>query len=202
MFITFEGGEGVSKTTQAKLLQQYFITKGHNVILTREPGGTQFGEEIRKIVLTTELAPITDLLAMMAARSEHITQVIKPALEQKTIVICDRFVDSTACYQTNNTNITINKVYELHQNTFGDFLPDITILLNLHPNIALQRAKARNSKNVDKMEAQDLAYHIKIYERYVQLAKTFPQRIHIVDAEGTIEQIHQRILNVVKGISS
>jgi dTMP kinase len=200
LFITFEGGEGASKTTQAKLLQQYYIDKGQKVILTREPGGTKFGESIRNPILTNDLEPVTMLLAMMAARNQHICEVIKPALANNWVVICDRFVDSTACYQTDKIGfLSIEKVYALHKDILGNFLPDLTILLNLHPKIALTRARSRTSASslFDKIEAKGMDYHIEVYEKYLKLAQMFPERVCLLEASGSADEIHQNVVSTV-----
>lgn len=197
MFITFEGGEGVSKSTQASLLYQYFINNKMPAILTREPGGTLFGEGVRNLALSSNIEAMTELLAMMSARCEHIAKVIKPALAEGIVVICDRFVDSTACYQTINNGISVELVYQLHQQLLENFLPDVTIFLDLAPEVALPRARARSAGAIDKNEAQDLAYHQKIYQCYHQLAKHYNKRIKTINASGTPEEIHQRIAEIV-----
>jgi dTMP kinase len=197
MFITFEGGEGVSKSTQANLLYQYFISKNMPAMLTREPGGTPFGEGLRKVALSMTIQPMTELLAMMSARCEHIAKVIKPALAEGIIVICDRFVDSTACYQTINGHISMDLVYQLHQQLLDNFLPDVTIFLDLPPEIALPRARARSAGTIDKNEAQDLAYHQKIYQSYHQLAQLYHKRIKKVNANGEKQEIHHLIMQIV-----
>jgi dTMP kinase len=198
LFITFEGGEGVSKTTQSLLLQEYLRTSKHQVVLTREPGGTKFGEQLRNIVLNTQVESLSELLCMMSARSQHITQVIKPALVAGSIVICDRFVDSTACYQTVDNSITLQEIYALHERFFGNFLPDLTILLDLMPEIGLERARTRKNKASDKNDLKPLEYHQQIYQKYHLLAKMFPDRIKLIDASGRPEQIHKSIVELLE----
>lgn len=200
-FITFEGGEGVSKSTQAKLLQQYLQAINIQVSLTREPGGTNFGENFRGIILQQEVDPVTELLAMMAARNQHIVELIRPSLLRGCSVICDRFVDSTACYQSVSGHISIDLVYELHRNLLDNFLPHLTILLNLDPKIALSRVMLRNGRSLDKNEQKNLDYHYQIYQRYNLLAKMFPSRIKIIDANGSVEQIHTNIVKLIRDLS-
>jgi dTMP kinase len=194
LFITLEGGEGSSKTTQAKLLQQHYIQKGMDVVLTREPGGTSFGEALRSQILTSQLDPVTMLFAMMAARSKHICEVIRPALKRNSVVICDRFIDSTACYQSQDEFLSIEKIYTIHQDIFNNLLPDITIFLKLSPQIALKRAQERSDNIPDVIEAKDIKYHTCVYEKYLKVAQMFPERIVSVEANGSILQIHQNIL--------
>ena len=201
MFITLEGGEGVSKSTQSKMLSQYLFACGVDNILTREPGGTPFGEQFRDLVLQTKLNAKSELLAMMAARSEHICQVIAPALQQGKVVICDRFIDSTACYQTQNNDIDIEMVYDLHHQMFGNLLPSLTILLDLDPQIATQRVIARamasNQVALDKNESNHLDYHIAIRAKYKLLAEKFADRIKVVQAAGSPQEIHLKIATLV-----
>jgi dTMP kinase len=197
LFITFEGGEGVSKSTQSVLLQEYLRNAGRQVILTREPGGTKFGEQLRSIVLNIEIESLSELLCMMSARNQHICNIIKPALSDGSIVICDRFVDSTACYQTLDNIISVEEVYSLHERFFGNFLPDVTILLDLAPEIGLERIRMRKSKANDKNDLKDLNYHQQIYQRYHLLANMFPDRIKIIDASGGSEQIHKNIVELL-----
>jgi len=198
LFITFEGGEGVGKSTQVNLLQQHFSSLGIKSIVTREPGGTKFGENFRKMILSNEVAPRTELLAMMAARNQHIEEVIRPALDRGEVVICDRFVDSSACYQTINSSVNVEKVYKLHVEAFGDFWPDITILLNLYPTIALPRARARSLDAIDKNEARDMEYHLEVYHRYVVLSYKFPKRIRVIRADKSAREI---FLDVVEEVT-
>jgi dTMP kinase len=197
LFVTFEGGEGVGKSTQAQMLHKYLQDRAITSLLTREPGGSAFGEAFRKIILAHDIDDLTSLLAMMAARNQHIEELIKPSLKAGMVVICDRFVDSTACYQTNNTSIDINKVFKLHQDILGNFLPDLTIFLKLDPKLALPRAKNINAAAIDKIETKDINFHIKVYEKYLQLAQMFPERIKVVDASATLAEIYQQIINIV-----
>jgi dTMP kinase len=192
-FITFEGGDGAGKSTQALLVKNYLIQKGVKVLSTREPGGTEFGESFREIFLKYDTDPMTQLLSMMAARNQHIEEVIKPAINAGITVVCDRFVDSTACYQTNNGGITIQRVYELHKNLLNDFLPDITILINLHPETAIARVRERNLQYLDKIEAKSMEFHFKIYEKYLKIAQMFPNRIKVIDGTQEMSKIHDDI---------
>lgn len=191
-FITFEGGDGSGKTTQSKKLYEYLIKKGIDTIWTREIGGTEIGEKIRDIVVNNEIHLNTELLLIMAARNDHIENIIKPALEKKKIVICDRFIDSTAAYQGSNQD-EIKKIFYLHQTIWGNFYPDRTIYMKLDPEIALNRAISRGE--INKYEHKSLEFHNKIAENYEYLAKTFAYRINTLDASLNERKIFDNMIN-------
>lgn len=194
LFITFEGGEGCGKTTQSKKLYNILIDKGFQTIWTREIGGTQKAELIRDIMVTQELNVRTELLLAMAARSEHIDNLIKPALSNKKIVICDRFVDSTAAYQ--GSGIGYDIVYKLHQEIFGDFMPDLTFFLDIDPEKALLRAKSRGDSN--KFEHMPLQFHKQIYQSFLKIAEDFPDRVITIDATKEESVIFEQIYSAIK----
>lgn len=192
-FITFEGGEGCGKSTQSKRLVDYLLSKGIEVVLTREIGGTNEAEAIRALMLHSELFHMTELLLVMAARFEHIQRVILPALETGKWVICDRFIDSTACYQGQHPDIGIERVYSLHKELISPVMPDLTILFDLPVEVALQRAHERSGNN--KFEEKDLGFHVQIRQCFLKLAESFPERIIKIDAESlSPDEIHAKIL--------
>ena len=192
-FITFEGIEGCGKSTQCKLLYDYLLSKNIKVILTREIGGVESSEAIRDIVVNSELLPLSELMLVMAARHEHIQKLILPKLQDNYWVICDRFVDSTACYQGLYPEIGVNKIYRLHQELMLNLLPDITYLVDLEPTEALSRVLRRDNNN--KFEDKDVGFHQKIYQGCHNLAEQFPQRIiKIVTNNLTQEEVHTEIL--------
>jgi len=192
-FITFEGIEGCGKSTQCKLLYDYLLSKNIKVILTREIGGVDSAEAIRDIVVNQDLLPISELMLVMAARHEHIQKLILPKLQDNYWVICDRFVDSTACYQGLYQEIGINKVYRLHQELMFNLMPDLTYLVKLEPTEALRRALCRDANN--KFEDKNLEFYQRIYQGFHNLAKQFLQRIINIDANNlTQEEVHNEIL--------
>ncbi|MEW5807584.1 MAG: dTMP kinase [Acidobacteriota bacterium] len=203
-FITFEGVEGCGKTTQARELASHLKTKGYEVFLTREPGGTEIGNAIRRILLDSKnsgMNPYTELYLYLAARVHHIQEVIIPRLERNEIVICDRFSDATKAYQGFARGIPLNFIERLHRTNLHPLKPDLTILLDLSPEIGLKRARERNSsKKVFKegrFEEEALAFHRKIRKGYLDIAKKERKRIKIVDASGDLEEVRQEVFRKV-----
>jgi len=196
LFITFEGGEGCGKSTQSKLLHEYLQNKGLESILTREIGGTKEAEKIREVLLHNELAPISELLLVMAARFEHVSSVIRPALERGAFVICDRYVDSTASYQGQSSDIGIDKIYKLHAE-FIRLLPDITFFIDTPPEIGIARAKGRLEGN-NKFEEKELEFHQKVYDNFITLSKKFSSRIHVIKSKDLgVQEIHAKVIKTL-----
>ncbi|MDX2050597.1 MAG: dTMP kinase [Rickettsiaceae bacterium] len=193
-FITFEGGDGSGKTTLSKKLYEFFLFKEIDAIWTREIGGTEIAEKLRDMILTNKLLNNTELLLILAARNEHIEKVIKPALQNGKIVICDRFVDSTAAYQSEN-EYDIKKIYYLHRVLFDNFFPDKTIFLKLEPQDGLKRVKKRGE--LDKFEKKDLTFHKKIAANYHFINNNFPERICEIDASERDDIVFENILNAL-----
>ena len=196
-FITFEGPEGCGKSTQAKLLYKHLLKMKLPVIYVREPGSTKVGEQIRSILLDrkNKLSDRTETLLYMAARSHIIDDVIEPALKEGKIVICDRFLDSTICYQGYAGNIDLDLIRCMGEFATNKITPALTILLDLPVEEGLRR---RAVKIFDRMEAKPLAYHRKVRQGYLTLAKKEPIRIKVVEAQGRIKETKERILKIVK----
>ncbi len=188
-FITFEGIEGCGKSTQSALLHKYLLSRNIQADLTREVGGTEAAEKMRNILIHEDLLPVSELLQVMAARSEHVHKRIIPKLNDGIWVICDRFVDSTACYQGQNEHVGIDLVYSLHQSLISSIMPDITFVIDIKPEIALERALARGDNN--KFESMDMEFHNKVYQGFLRLSERFSDRIVKIDAAGlSVEEIH------------
>lgn len=182
LFITFEGGEGAGKTTLIDHMASELSSKGCSLIRAREPGGTVVGEEIRKILLQPKiLSPYTELTLFLASRAQHIAEVIRPALTAQKIVLCDRFNDSTIAYQGAARGLGIEKVTEFCSFISENLEPDLTFYLDLDPKIGLSRIQ----RSKDRIEAEDLSFHIKIRNAFHELAKRCPHRLHILDASQT-----------------
>jgi dTMP kinase len=204
-FITFEGGEGCGKSTQSVKLFEYLQKAGVKVIHTREIGGTKEAENIRELIFSNKLNSMTEMLLVMAARYEHLRNLIVPALKTGTTVICDRFVDSTAVYQTISSSITGQQVYDLHAQfmKFSDFqngeqevMPNISFFLDLPPNEGLTRAIARG--NLNKFDECDMAFHQAVYEKFKIIAQD-TDRFAIIDCVNkSQEAIHQEILQILQ----
>ena len=199
LFITFEGGEGCGKSTQSRFLFDELTSKGYNTILTREPGGVSSAEKIREILVKgnkDSLLPMSELLLLFAARYEHVEKKIKPELNKGTIVICDRFFDSSIAYQGYGHGIEVKKIEQLKFLTIDLFEPDLTFLLNLEVSEGLSRSKKRNNKEL-RFENMDLSFHEKLHNGFIQIAKNNSERFIIIDASKSINQIKQTILGIV-----
>jgi dTMP kinase len=208
-FITFEGLDGTGKSTQMRKLGAVLRAAGHEVIETREPGGTPTGEKIRKVLLdsgTAGLAPQAEMALMFASRAQHIAEVIEPALAAGAIVLCDRFTDSTEAYQGSGRKLKSEAVLALHRVLCGNLQPDLTILLDSDATASVSRARRRNkrtSKNAtrshdeNRFEQETRAFFARVREGYLAIAKREPERVVMVDARGTPGQTHQKIVDVV-----
>ena len=200
LFITLEGGEGSGKSTQASLLKLWFadLFPGREIVVTREPGGTDQAEEIREILVNgaaDKLAVQTEALLMIAARTEHVLKVLKPALMREAIVICDRFSDSTLVYQGLAHGKDVELLRSIHQFCFADLRPDITFVLDVPPEQGLLRAETRAKKqnNESRFEENGLSFHKSVRDGFIKLAKSEPDRFVIVDARGTAEKTDELV---------
>ncbi|PKM53701.1 MAG: dTMP kinase [Firmicutes bacterium HGW-Firmicutes-5] len=201
IFITIEGGDGSGKSTQIDLLMSYFDEHGFKVLLTREPGGTPISEKIRAVILDSnnmEMDNMTEVLLYAAARAQHVAEFIKPSIEQGKVVICDRFVDSSVVYQGYARGVGIDAVENINSYATLGLIPDLTILLDLPPDLGLFRKK--NQQALDRLELESDAFHLKVNEGYRLLAKRHQNRILTVDATKSIEDIHQIILEAIKAL--
>ena len=202
-FITLEGGDGSGKTTQIELLSDYLRGRGIDAYMTREPGGTRLGEALRDIILHSS-DPIDDkveLLLMSAARSQHITEVIKPRLASGQWVLSDRFTDATFAYQGGGRQVAIKDIEGLQIFVQGDFTSDKTILLDLSVEQGILRLTRRGEAH-DRIEQQDLAFKRRVREAYLERYRQCRSRIALVDASGTIAQVHQAIRTEVENMMS
>ncbi|MFY9176517.1 MAG: dTMP kinase [Caldicoprobacterales bacterium] len=195
-FITFEGPDGSGKTTQINLLKEYLVNKGHDVIVTREPGGTPISEAIRNIILDTrhkEMNAITEMLLYAAARAQHVAQLIKPALDQGKIVLCDRFVDSSVAYQGVGRNLGIEMIEEINKVALQGIVPDLTLFFDIEPEKGLKRGLGRDRK-ADRLEQEDISFHKKVYQGFCMLCQRYPERFKRINADADIEEIHCQII--------
>lgn len=203
LFITFEGPEGSGKTTQMAMLKDYFESRLMNCIVTREPGGTELGEVIRKIVKyhsgAEKIHNETELLLFAASRAQHVRNLIMPMIAENKVVLCDRFLDSTTAYQGYARNLDINFVNALNSFAVGTCMPNLTILLDLKPEKGFDRAKERNPSlfKQDRIENESLDFHIKVREAFLDIAHKNPARVKVVQADRPRELIHCEILELV-----
>ena len=204
MFITFEGIEGSGKSLQIARSHQYLQQKEVECILTREPGGTDFGIALRKVLLGADgcrREPICELLLYLADRCQHLKQVIEPALQKGLVVLSDRYQDATRAYQGAARGIPDSDIENLTR-LLGIIEPDKTILLDLPPEEGLARARSRNSNcpaaaAEGRFEAEDLSFHRRVREAYLELSKRFPQRIFPVVAAGTPDEVFSRVKHLL-----
>ena len=204
-FITFEGGEGTGKSTQIKLLERYLQQKDKNVITTKEPGGTDVGAEIRKLLVCGDkdkFDAVAEALLYFADRHIHLTKKVWPALEAGTWVLSDRFADSTFAYQYYGYDKRVSRevLERLYQIAVGDFKPDLTIILDLEPEVGLVRSfnKAKNMEVKElRFEGRELAFHQNLRRGFLEIAAAEPQRCVVLDADKTIEALHQDIVKIV-----
>ena len=198
LFITFEGGDGAGKSTQIDLLADHLRSRGCEVLLTREPGGTKISEKIRGVLLdpeNREMAPVTEMMLYAAARAQLVAEVIKPALSEGKVVICDRFLDSSLAYQSYGRDLG-DAVLEVNQYAIDGCMPDVTIYLRVDPQTGRQRIQTRDQ---DRIESESERFHDRVHEGYEQLCLRYPDRITAIDAGGTIEEISQAIRAEVTG---
>lgn len=198
-FITFEGGEGAGKTTQAKMLAEALEGAGIETLLTREPGGTFGAEAIRDLVLegtSDRWSGMTELLLMYAARLDHVEKLIKPALERGVWVISDRFADSSMAYQGYARGLGADKVKALHAAVMDGFEPNLTILFDIDPILAQKRVETRG-EDLSRFDAESIAFHNTLREAFLDIAKANDERIFTVDAAASRDGVQTRILFAV-----
>ena len=201
-FITFEGSEGCGKTTQIEALAKALEAQGKTVLITREPGGTLIGEKIRNLLQDpshkNEISDMAELLLFSASRAELIASRIQPALKRGEIVICDRFYDSTYVYQGLGRAIGMDIVEQLNQITVGTLKPDLTILLDLDAKVGIERAKSRQSGELDRIENESLVFFEAVRNGYLELAKKEPERFKTIDGLLSVDAIKAIIWDTVE----
>ena len=205
LFISFEGGEGVGKSTQIELLKTSLTKKNINVLSTREPGGTKEGELIRKFLVSGEISSwdsYSESLLFNALRREHINKIINPSLFKGDIVLCDRFIDSTIVYQGVGGAINQTLLLSLHKNFCYDLYPDITFFLSLDPKVGIDRTLSRNNKTENRFENMGLSYHQKIQDGFKALSDKNNKRFFEINAELSVEkisnQIYDHVISIIK----
>lgn len=198
IFITFEGIEGSGKSTQVALLVRFLAARGADVLTTREPGGTRLGERVRDILLdpVSDPVPLSELFLLEAARAQLVASVIAPALAAGRIVVSDRFADSSAAYQGTARALGADMVATLNAVACGAVVPTRTLVLDLPVEVALTRARSRPTTTADNSRFEDeaIAFHRQVANGYREVAQREPGRVHLVDASGTPEQVHDRVL--------
>ena len=201
LFISFEGIDGVGKSTQADLLETWLKEQGRTVVRTLEPGGTDVGIEIRKILLhhRGDLAPRAEAALFAADRAHHVASKIRPALERGEIVITDRYFDSSVAYQGAGRELSQTEVRDLSLWAVGGLLPDLTVLLDLPAEVARNRRDGSGTEP-DRLESEKIEFFERARQAYLDLAKAEPERFLVIDAAATVDQMQQQIVNRVAGL--
>jgi dTMP kinase len=209
LFVTFEGLDGSGKSTQLRRLKEWLQEAGHPVTTTRQPGGTRAGDRIRALLLDTRtesLAPLAELGLMFSDRAQAIAEVIEPALQAGHIVLCDRFTDSSEAYQGGGRQLGSQVVRDLHAALCGGLQPDLTLLLLPDFDLSLQRARRRNQRAVaatgkdeNRFETESSDFYRRIFDKYQEIAAREPLRVVAIDSNGSIDEVHQRVVEVIRG---
>lgn len=192
MFITFEGGEGSGKSTVIKEISKRIANTGREVVLTREPGGTPIGEEIRNVILekkNTAMDPRTEALLYAASRRQHLVEKIIPALEQGKVVISDRFLDSSLAYQGMARGLGMAEVYQLNLFATEGMEPDLTIYLSLDPEAGIERIEANPNREINRLDLEKISFHELVHKGFEELTKDNPHRIVKIDASQRVEKV-------------
>ncbi len=202
VFISFEGSEGSGKSTQMDRLASRLDGEGHPVIVTREPGGTEIGEEIRHLLKHSaagkEMCPETELLLFAASRAQLVRQVIEPALKEGKVILCDRFLDSTTVYQGVARKLSKDPVTVINNFAVGDLIPDLTIVLDVPAEVGLNRIRHRVSDLPDRMEKENIQFYELVRDGYQMLAKSLPERFVVLDGTASVETVEQQIQDAIK----
>lgn len=199
LFITLEGGEGAGKTTNLAFIRQWLQRAGHEVVVTREPGGTELGERVRDILLHSKqlhITPESEMLLMFAARSEHLAKVIRPALAAGKTVLCDRFTDATYAYQGGGRGLAAERIAAMENWVQGDLRPDLTLLLDIP--VEAGRARAGQRGEPDRFEREDNEFFTRVHAIYLARAQADPKRMRVIDASRALPQVEQQIAAVLE----
>lgn len=197
-FITLEGGEGAGKSTMLAFIKDWLTERSCDVVVTREPGGTDLGERVREILLHRDdlkISPDTEALLMFAARAEHIVRVIRPALEAGKVLLCDRFTDATYAYQSGGSGVAWDKVAALELWVHPALQPDLTLLFDVSPEIGRQRAQRGGT--ADRFEREEQAYFQRVREAYLRRARSCPDRVRVIDAGGELDAVRKTLEDLV-----
>ncbi|APC46729.1 dTMP kinase [Virgibacillus halodenitrificans] len=199
-FITIEGGEGAGKSTVLESLTQQLTARGYDVLATREPGGIEIAEQIRKVILdplNIKMEKRTEALLYAAARRQHLVEKVLPALENGKIVLCDRFIDSSLAYQGFARGIGMDEVFSINQFAIQDCMPDLTLFFDISPKKGLERISANKNRERNRLDLEKLHFHEQVYEAYQLLIKKFPERIHTINADQTVDAVESEAFDCI-----
>lgn len=200
VFITFEGPEGAGKTTVIAELYNRLKDEGRDVILTREPGGIRIAEKIRNIILDNnhqEMDAKTEALLYAAARRQHLAEKVMPALREGSIVLCDRFVDSSLAYQGHGRGLGIDEVLSINEFAIGDTIPDLTIFFDIDPEIGLARIMKNDEREQNRLDKESINFHQKVYEGYQEIIRRYPNRIVKTDASRSKLEVTENVWEII-----
>ncbi|MBU1145583.1 MAG: dTMP kinase [Firmicutes bacterium] len=203
IFISFEGTEGSGKTSVIKQVEKYFTAKGYHVLVTREPGGIRISEMIRDILLDKshiEMDPKTEALLFAASRRQHLVEKILPSLERGELILCDRYIDSSLIYQGVARNLGIEEVFTINKFAIDSNMPDRTIFVDVRPEVGLKRVFKTPNREVNRLDLEEVEFHKKIYQGYIDLMKRFPNRIKRIDGEKSIEEVAKLAIQSIEEI--
>lgn len=198
LFITFEGGDGCGKTTQIELLDKYLQSKGYKTIVTREPGAKGLGVKLREILLNYdgEVSPTCESFLFLADRAQHVDCIIKPALKDGVIVLCDRHTDSTVAYQGYGRGLDLGQIHKLNDIATSGLKPDLTIVLD----VDVETSQSRVGKEKDRMESAGIEFFERVRNGFLEIAKQEPQRVKVINSAESIENIHKQIVELVDSL--
>ncbi|MDF1512177.1 MAG: dTMP kinase [Anaerolineae bacterium] len=200
LFITFEGPDGSGKTSQLKLATVWLKTQGITPVVTREPGGTPIGEKIRKLLHDThhtEMSSETEILLYAASRAQHVAEIILPALHAGSVILCDRFYDSTYAYQGYGRGLSMKSLKLITQFATQNLVPDLTIYLDIAPEFGIKRRES-GGEILNRLDRETLAFHQRVRQGYLDLIKADPARWRAIDGSGTIQEVHGAVKEVLK----
>jgi len=200
-FITFEGPDGSGKSTILNKVATYLENHDFDFVKTREPGGSLIAEEIRDIILdpkNTKLAPSTEALLYAASRAQHFEEIIKPALDEGKIVLCDRFLDSSLVYQGIARNLGVDEVLNINRFAIKDVLPDLTIFFDIDPIVGLERIQKSEVREVNRLDMESVKFHQEVYDGYLQIVESDRARFAVVDATQSIEKVFEDTIAIIK----
>lgn len=199
-FITFEGIDGCGKSTQLRLLASELRVRGVPVVATREPGGTPLGQKLRAALLDVQeqVDPLTELLVFAADRAQHVRKQLLPALAQNEVVLSDRYADATVAYQGAGRGFDPELIQEIVELATGGLKPDLTLLFDLSvAESAVRTRKRLKAKRTDRLDIEDAEFHTRVRNAYVEIARAAPERFRIIDARGSVEETHKRVMEIV-----
>ncbi|WHY00776.1 dTMP kinase [Neobacillus sp. DY30] len=199
-FITLEGVEGSGKSTIINFIKDSLETGGKKVVVTREPGGIDIAEQIRSVILdkkNTKMEGRTEALLYAAARRQHLVEKVIPSLNEGYIVLCDRFVDSSLAYQGYARGLGINEVYSINKFAIGDLMPDLTLYLDLDPQIGLSRIAKNKEREINRLDLEEINFHVNVREGYEEVMKMFPERMVRIDANQEVGKVMADITEVL-----